>query len=78
MWSLGAVLFHILSGVPPFSGRAEDRGVQMLRTIMTSEADFDALRTAGVSESGIDFVAQLLNRDPFSRPTASWAACEFG
>ncbi|OQD60880.1 hypothetical protein PENPOL_c020G05511 [Penicillium polonicum] len=69
MWSLGAVLFHILSGVPPYSGRAEDRGVQMLRTIMTSDADFDALRNAGVSESGIDFVAQLLNRDPFSRPT---------
>ncbi|CAG8919541.1 unnamed protein product [Penicillium salamii] len=69
IWSLGAVLFHILSGVPPYSGRAEDRGVQMLRTIMTSNADFDVLRHAGVSESGIDFVSQLLNRDPFSRPT---------
>ena len=41
----------------------------MLRTIMTSDADFDVLRQAGVSESGIDFVSQLLNRDPFSRPT---------
>ncbi|OQD88845.1 hypothetical protein PENANT_c003G00302 [Penicillium antarcticum] len=69
IWSLGAVLFHILSGVPPYSGRAEDRGVQMLRTIMTSDADFDFLRHAGISEEGIDFVAQLLNRDPFSRPT---------
>jgi serine/threonine protein kinase len=36
---------------------------------MTSDADFEPLRKAGVSESGIDFVAQLLNRDPFSRPT---------
>ncbi|KAJ5566616.1 hypothetical protein N7535_008254 [Penicillium sp. DV-2018c] len=69
IWSLGAVLFHILSGVPPFTGRAEDRGAQLLRTIMTSDADFDVLRRAGVSESGIDFVAQLLNRDPHSRPT---------
>lgn len=69
MWSLGAVLFHILSGVPPYSGRAEDRGVQMLRTIMTSDADFDVLRQAGISEDGIDFVAQLLNRDPLGRPT---------
>lgn len=41
----------------------------MLRNIMESEADFEVLRRAGVSESGIDFVAQLLNRDPFSRPT---------
>lgn len=41
----------------------------MLRTIMTCDADFEPLRRAGVSESGIDFVAKLLNRDPFSRPT---------
>ena len=69
MWSLGAVLYHILSGVPPYSGRAEDRGVAMLRSIMTTEADFDLLRQAGVSEHGVDFVARLLNRDPFARPT---------
>jgi hypothetical protein len=41
----------------------------MLRNIMESEADFEVLRRAGVSESGVNFVAQLLNRDPFSRPT---------
>lgn len=69
MWSLGAVLYHILSGVPPYSGRAEDRGVAMLRSIMESETDFDILRREGVSESGIEFVAQLLNRDPFMRPS---------
>lgn len=69
MWSLGAVLYHILCGIPPYTGRAEDRGVQMLRIIMETEADFNVLRRAGVSESGIDFVARLLNRDPFARPT---------
>lgn len=68
MWSLGAVLYHILSGVPPYTGRAEDRGQQMLRCIMESEADYDILRREGISESGIDFVSQLLNRDPFARP----------
>lgn len=69
MWSLGAVLYHILAGVPPYSGRAEDRGQQMLRCIMETDADYDILRQEGVSESGIEFVAQLLNRDPFYRPT---------
>jgi hypothetical protein len=69
MWSLGAVLYHILSGIPPYSGRAEDRGVAMLRSIMTSEADFNILRQCGVSEDGVDFVSKLLNRDAFARPT---------
>ncbi|KAJ5801891.1 uncharacterized protein N7503_004341 [Penicillium pulvis] len=69
MWSLGAVLYHVLSGIPPYSGRAEDRGVAMLRSIMTTEADFNILRQCGVSEDGVDFVAKLLNRDPFARPT---------
>ena len=69
MWSFGAVLFHILCGHPPYMGRGDDRGAQMLRNIMTTEADFDLLRDAGVSEEGIDFIAKLLNRDPKSRPT---------
>lgn len=48
--------------------RPEDRGPQMLRVLMNNDVDFDPLRQGGVSENGIDFVAQLLNRDPLSRP----------
>ncbi|KAL5357393.1 kinase-like domain-containing protein [Aspergillus floccosus] len=69
MWSLGAVLYHILAGVPAYTGRGDDRGAQMLRNIMTTDADFDVLRREGISEAGVDFVARLLNRDPRSRPT---------
>ncbi|RAL13495.1 serine/threonine-protein kinase [Aspergillus homomorphus CBS 101889] len=68
MWSLGAVLFHLLAGVPPFAPRGDDRGAQMLRIIMTEDADYSQLRNVGISEDGIDFVARLLNRDPHSRP----------
>ncbi|RDW74570.1 serine/threonine-protein kinase [Aspergillus mulundensis] len=68
MYSLGAVLFHLLAGIPPYTGRGDDRGAQMLRTIMTTEPDFDVLRTAGVSEAGVDLVSKLLNRDPLLRP----------
>ncbi|PYH47988.1 serine/threonine-protein kinase [Aspergillus saccharolyticus JOP 1030-1] len=68
MWSLGAVLFHLLAGVPPFAPRGDDRGAQMLRIIMTEDAEYDQLRSVGVSEEGIDFVARLLTRDPHSRP----------
>ncbi|KAF3481842.1 serine/threonine protein kinase [Arthroderma uncinatum] len=68
MWSFGAVAFHILCGHPPFMGRGDDRGAQMLRNIMTTEADYSLLEKAGVSSEGIDFVSRLLNRDPKSRP----------
>ncbi|GAD98986.1 conserved hypothetical protein [Paecilomyces variotii No. 5] len=71
MWSLGAVLYHILCGAPPYIGRADDRGAQMLRTIMTTEADLDLLRREGISEEGVAFVARLLNRDPQLRPKES-------
>jgi Protein kinase domain len=68
MWSLGAVLFHVLCGSPPFTGRGDDRGAQMLRTIMTTDADYDILREEGVSEEGVDFVSRLLRTDPHERP----------
>lgn len=68
MWSLGAVLFHVLCGTPPFMGRGDDRGAQMLRTIMTTEVDYDLLRDEGVSEEGVDFVSKLLQTDPHERP----------
>ncbi|KAK2796197.1 hypothetical protein FQN52_000175 [Onygenales sp. PD_12] len=68
MWSFGAVTFHILCGSPPYAGRGDDRGAQMLRTIMTTDADFDLLRDADVSEDGVGFVSKLLNRDPKARP----------
>ncbi|KAL3433080.1 kinase-like domain-containing protein [Aspergillus tetrazonus] len=68
MYSLGAVLYHLLAGIPPYTGRGDDRGAQMLRTIMTTEPDYQILREAGVSEEGIDLVSKLLNRDPQLRP----------
>ncbi|EEP76508.1 predicted protein [Uncinocarpus reesii 1704] len=71
MWSFGAVLFHILSGSPPYMGRGDDRGAQMLRNIMTTEADYNLLRKVGVSDEGIDFISKLLNRDPKARPKES-------
>ena len=71
MWSFGAVLFHIMCGRAPVMGRNDDRGATMLANIMTKEIDFNPLRAAAVSESAIDFVRLMLQRDPHLRPTES-------
>ncbi|KAL4806337.1 kinase-like domain-containing protein [Aspergillus unguis] len=68
MYSLGAVLYHLLAGIPPYTGRGDDRGAQMLRTIMTTEPDYHILGEQGVTEDGIDMVSKLLNRNPQLRP----------
>lgn len=71
MWSFGAVIFHMLCGKPPITGRGDDRGAQMLNNIMTKEVDFEPLRQAGVSEAAIDLIGRLLNRNPALRPKES-------
>ncbi|EXJ88657.1 CAMK protein kinase [Capronia coronata CBS 617.96] len=68
MWSFGAVIFHMLCGKPPITGRGDDRGAQMLNNIMTKDVDFDPLRDIGVSDQAIDFISRLLNRNPALRP----------
>jgi serine/threonine protein kinase len=68
IWSFGAVIFHLLCGKAPITGRGDDRGAQMLSNIMTKEVDFTPLKHHGVSKEGIDFIASLLNRDPSARP----------
>ena len=69
MWSFGAVLFHILCGRAPISGRGDDKGAQMLANIMTKDVDFDPLRTMQISENAIDFISKLLNKHPLLRPS---------
>ncbi|KAK4935293.1 Protein kinase protein rad53 [Elasticomyces elasticus] len=71
MWSFGAVIFHMLCGKPPITGRGDDRGAQMLSNIMTKDVDFEPLRQAGVSEAAIDLIGRLLNRNPALRPKES-------
>lgn len=68
MWSFGAVLFHILCGKAPIMSRGDNKGAEMLNNIMTKDVNFDPLRSAGISEEAIDFIGQLLNRNPLLRP----------
>ena len=69
VWAFAAVLYHLLCGSPPFAGSVEDRGAEMLETVMSMEVDYERLHRCGVSADGIDFVAQMLVIEPESRAT---------
>jgi serine/threonine protein kinase len=69
MWSFGAVLFHVLCNKPPVMSEGEDKAAKMLTSIMTKDINFSPLYAADVSEEAVDFVSNLLKRNPMLRPT---------
>ena len=71
MWSLAAVLFHMLAGDAPYTGTAENQGQTMLRNILTRRLDVVPLAARGCSNDCMKFVEQLMMVDPVYRPTAA-------
>lgn len=61
-WSLGCIVFQLLTGVPPFSGESE---FLLFQNISRLGFSFPP----GVDEAGKDFVARLLRLDPLERLT---------
>jgi serine/threonine protein kinase len=70
MWSVGIVLYRILSGSMPFVGR--DAG-DIIRAVRRGELDTDSSFWASVSPEAMSLVRQLLHIDPFRRITAQAA-----
>lgn len=70
MWSLGAVVHMILTGIQPFQGLSE------VVNFVTGTAEFPVgdLRKQNTSENGQEFITKLMSRDPKDRPTAAVAA----
>lgn len=67
-WSFAAVLFHLISGKPPYEGSSEGKGARMLANIMTTPLDVGPLKESGISHNGIDLITKMLNPDPLLRP----------
>ena len=70
-WSLGVIAYMLLSGTPPFQG---NRDSEVLNNVLRGKFTLQGEKWAGVSESGKDFVRQLLVFKPENRMTAAAAA----
>eukprot|EP01024_Parvocaulis_polyphysoides_P028208 TRINITY_DN25509_c1_g2_i2.p1 TRINITY_DN25509_c1_g2~~TRINITY_DN25509_c1_g2_i2.p1 ORF type:complete len:481 (+),score=100.05 TRINITY_DN25509_c1_g2_i2:147-1589(+) len=68
MWSLGVILYILLSGLPPFWGDSEE---QIFKMVLKGHIDFATDPWPRISDSAKDCVKQLLTMDPSKRATAA-------
>ena len=67
MWSLGVVIYVMLTGRPPFNG-IDDK--QIVRKIRDGAFQFNKRDFKKVSPACIEFIKRLLTMDPKNRMTA--------
>jgi len=70
MWSVGCIVFLLLSGNLPFMGRSQK---ELFRKIVAGKFDFDDEEWSEVSDQAKDLVRQMLVLDPSKRITAAEA-----
>ena len=63
-WSVGVVLFILLSGTPPFY---DEDNFQLFEKIKACKYDFNAPSWASISPEAKDFISKLLVADPKTR-----------
>lgn len=66
IWSLGVILYIMLSGRPPFWG---DNERATFRSVLNDPVDFSRSPWPSVSEAAKDLVRKMLNKDPDARIT---------
>ncbi|KAK9810447.1 hypothetical protein WJX72_010861 [[Myrmecia] bisecta] len=67
IWSLGVILYILLSGLPPFWGDTEE---DIFKMVLKGDLDFATAPWPEISDAAKDCVRKLLTRDPAKRPTA--------
>ena len=70
LWSLGVIAYMLLCGAPPFWG-STDR--EILKRVKSLPLSFPEELFGGVSETAVDFVSKLLERDVDKRLTPAQA-----
>jgi calcium-dependent protein kinase len=70
IWSIGVIAYILLCGFAPFAG---DSDLDTLHLVRTGPLEFPSPEWDDISAEAKDFVTQLLDRDPITRPTADEA-----
>ena len=66
IWSLGVIVYAILSGSYPFSGESDQ---DLKLNILMTEPKFDSYQWNEISEDAVDFIKKILKFDPKDRIT---------
>lgn len=61
------MLYHLLSGEPPFTAKHDPQGEDMLWNVMHLPVKWERLQMVGVSELGVEFLSRMLVTDPSER-----------
>lgn len=72
VWSAGVILYILLSGVPPFWAETESG---IFKQILKGKLDFESEPWPLISESAIDLIRKMLERDPKARISAHEVLC---
>eukprot|EP00747_Dinoflagellata_sp_TGD_P218907 gnl/TRDRNA2_/TRDRNA2_91092_c0_seq1.p1 gnl/TRDRNA2_/TRDRNA2_91092_c0~~gnl/TRDRNA2_/TRDRNA2_91092_c0_seq1.p1 ORF type:complete len:304 (+),score=45.16 gnl/TRDRNA2_/TRDRNA2_91092_c0_seq1:65-976(+) len=70
IWSLGVILYMLLSGLPPFNGPKSEA---ILAAVSHGQVKFEAPVWQRVAPPACELILQLLSRDASRRPTADAA-----
>lgn len=65
IWSIGIITYILMSGRPPFRGRAKE---EILKSIQTRPVSFETEVWKKTSEEAKDFIKQCLHQDYLHRP----------
>jgi len=60
-WSIGCILYAMLTGVAPFDGETD---AEILAKVKRGNYSVETLEDAGVTQPCMDFIAKLLTKDP--------------
>jgi len=70
MWSIGVILYILLTGIPPFDGN-DDKTI--IKKVRYGKYDMEIMDKLGISIEAQQLVRQLLTIDPEFRITAKEA-----